>query len=101
MQYSVRVSDDEAVHHLLHLRGDPAELARARSLNETGDAALLRQLHRIPGEITAGIPIIDRDYRRVRQLCRELCLAPECADRFAIPGDRRMQRLQGDLPLQG
>ena len=68
--------------------------------HQFGHRAALRQLHRVPRDVTAAVPVEDRDDRRMRELRRELGFATEAPDDALVARDVRVQQLERDLAAE-
>src|SRR5689334_9446379 len=100
MQNAIRMRDYQSIDDLVDLRRDLADLARSGASNQTRNASLLCELHSVPGEIAARIPIINRNDRRVRQLRSEPGLSRECTHSLVVASNRWMQGLERHLTLE-
>ena len=87
----------QTAQHAVHLRRDLRHGARAGAGDQIAHGAILGELHRVPGDVAATVPIVDRDDGRMRELRRELRLATEATDRALVARDVRVQQLERDL----
>ena len=82
---------EEPVEDEIDLRRDLVERARSGSRDEVRDRSAFGELHRVPGDVAAAVPVEDRNDRRVRELRREPALRAESGRRSA----RRARRADG------
>ena len=80
MDDGVRVRGDECVQHGVNLRRDLRERARSVARDQVRHRAALGELHRVPRDVSAAVPVVDRDDGRMRELRGEPCLAPKTRD---------------------
>ena len=92
-----RVRGGESAEHEIDLRRDISERARAGTRHELGYRASLGELHGVPRDVAATIPIVDRHDCRMGELCGELGFASKTRDGALVPGDVRMQEFESDL----
>ena len=91
---------DEPAQNEIDLRRDLGERPRSRARDQVGDRSALGELHRVPRDVAAAIPVEDRNDRRMRELRREPRLAPKAADDALVARDVRMQQLERDLAAE-
>src|SRR6478736_4523099 len=95
-----RVRRRQTVENEVDLRGDLVECARAGSRDEVRDRTALGELHRVPGDVAAAVPVEDRNDRRVRELRRESRLAAKTADDAFVARNARMEELERHLAAE-
>jgi hypothetical protein len=100
MDDPARVRRGETIEHLVDLRRDLGDRARARARDEIGERSALGELHRVPCYTAARIPIVDGDDGRMRELRGELRLAAEAVHRALVARDFGVQHLERDLAVE-
>ena len=84
----------QPAEHAVDLGGDLGERARTCTFHEFGDRAALRQFHRVPGNVAAAVPIVNRHDGGMCKLCREPRLTPEASDCTFVARDVLVQQLE-------
>src|SRR5205085_8828730 len=88
----------EAAEHEVDLRRDLGECPRTGSFDELRNGPSLGQLHRVPRDVAAAVPVIDGDDRRMGELRRQLCLAAKTRHGSLVARNVRVEQLERDFP---